>query len=616
MARLARVEDRPTPEEVYNWKVYFNAIIATWAADWVCIYQCVSLSYLKVYPRYDSAFIGTSISLASFKSEFGLTTKSTPEFNFISANIVSVFQAGCFFGAFCGYLAGYFIGRKYGLLMSSAIFILGAGLQCGANSSTGLGIMYAGRIIVGFGIGIASNLAVCCYLEIYTLLTYSHSPFMSQKLLPPAIRGRLIGMYELCWQIGGVIGFWINYGVVLHIPASHKQWFIAFAVQLIPGCLLFIGSFFLVESPRWLVSRDRNAEALKNLATLRNLPEDAPYVAEEYAEIEAAIAHERSLAGAGFFGPLKTVFASKTLRYRILLGSSLFVWQNGTGINAINYYSPTIFKSIGIVGGSTGLLTTGSNSSVLSSGSCILSIPSGRRGVLLIGSIGGAISMYYIGAYIAIAKPAEHPTTKLSAGGQSAIAFFYIWTIFYSPTWNGTPWVVGAGDVPAACKDIHPGMPGRVELVLGLHHHALHTADVHLHGLRRVHLLRLAYGRFRAVHIPPRPSFLFHFPCLCGTDSASLQFILPETKQVPLERMEELFAPGVKPWRAHAIVMARVHETRQLRNDAAASGKESPASFEKGREERTEGCMSCDDQIRYIVMTCVTTVILLLTVLF
>jgi hypothetical protein len=43
----------------------------------------------------------------------------------------------------------------------------------------------------------------------------------------------------------------------------------------------------------------------------------------------------------------------------MLLGTSLFMWQNGTGINAINYYSPTIFKSIGITGTNTGLLTTG-----------------------------------------------------------------------------------------------------------------------------------------------------------------------------------------------------------------------------------------------------------------
>lgn len=41
--------------------------------------------------------------------------------------------------------------------------------------------------------------------------------------------------------------------------------------------------------------------------------------------------------------------------------------------------------------------------------------------------------MYYIGGYIAIAKPASNPTTKIGSGGASAIAFFYIWTIFYGP---------------------------------------------------------------------------------------------------------------------------------------------------------------------------------------
>ncbi|KAJ7302984.1 general substrate transporter [Mycena albidolilacea] len=537
MARLARVEDRPTPPEVYNWKVYFNAIIATWAA---------------VMIGYDSAFIGTSISLASFKSEFGLTTKSTTDFNFISANIVSVFQAGCFFGAFFGYLTGYFLGRKYGLLLSSAIFILGAGLQCGANSSTGLGIMYAGRIIVGFGIGIASNLA----------------PIYVAEIAPPAIRGRLIGMYELCWQIGGVVGFWINYGVTEHIPASHKQWFIAFAVQLIPGAFLFIGSFFLVESPRWLVSRDRNADAIKNLAKLRNLPEDAPYVVEEYTEIEAAIAHERGLAGAGFFGPMKTVFASKTLRYRVLLGSSLFVWQNGTGINAINYYSPTIFKSIGITGGNTSLLTTGVYGIIKLVGALVwllyLVDTFGRRGVLLIGSIGGAISMYYIGAYIAIAKPAQHPTTKLSSGGQSAIAFFYIWTIFYGPTWNGTPWVVGAEMFPQHVRTFTQACQAASNWFWGFI----------ITRFTPQMFTSMGYGVY------------IFFATLMVVSVPFIYFILPETKQVPLERMEELFAPGVKPWKAHDIVMARVHETRQLRNE----GKDSPSStsFEKNRNERAE----------------------------
>lgn len=59
------------------------------------------------------------------------------------------------------------------------------------------------------------------------------------------------------------------------------------------------------------------------------------------------------------WSPIREVFTIGPIFRRMLLGTSLFIWQNGTGINAINYYSPTIFKSIGITGTNTGLFTTG-----------------------------------------------------------------------------------------------------------------------------------------------------------------------------------------------------------------------------------------------------------------
>jgi hypothetical protein len=107
------------------------------------------------------------------------------------------------------------------------------------------------------------------------------------------------------------------------------------------------------------MTRGRKEAAMKSLTYLRNLPEDAPYLVEEYAEIESAIAHERSLVGSAFVGPIRSVFQDRQLWSRLLLGISLFAWQNATGINAINYYSPRIFQSIGVVGQNTSLLTTG-----------------------------------------------------------------------------------------------------------------------------------------------------------------------------------------------------------------------------------------------------------------
>lgn len=127
-------------------------------------------SIAAVMIGYDSAFIGTTISLSSFKSEFGFGKMTTKETDLISANIVSCYQAGCFFGALVsqkkipfpasistllrsvfahpfprpqlGYVVGQLLGRKWGLLASSMLFTLGAGLMLGATGERGLGLIY------------------------------------------------------------------------------------------------------------------------------------------------------------------------------------------------------------------------------------------------------------------------------------------------------------------------------------------------------------------------------------------------------------------------------------------------------------------------------------------
>lgn len=182
MSILKMVEDRPTPKAVYNWRVYLLAAVAS----------CTSCMI-----GYDSAFIGTTLALDSFKSEFHFETMSTATKNLISANIVSCYQAGAFFGAFFAYPIGHFWGRRMGLMSAAIIFVLGAGIMLGANGSRGLGLIYAGRVLAGLGVGAGSNL----------------TPIYISELSPPAIRGRLVGVYELGWQVGGLVGFWINVSV-------------------------------------------------------------------------------------------------------------------------------------------------------------------------------------------------------------------------------------------------------------------------------------------------------------------------------------------------------------------------------------------------------------------
>jgi sugar porter (SP) family MFS transporter len=343
----------------------------------------------------------------------------------VKSNIVSVYQAGAFFGALSAYASNFFIGRKKSLYIYCLVFILGAAMMLGANSHRGLGLIMGGRVLAGFGVGGCSMVV----------------PIYISEMAPPAVRGRLVGIYELGWQIGGLVGFWINYGISETIPNHKNNWLIPFAVQLIPGGILFFGTIWLRESPRWLFNKGRRQEALRNLCWMRNLPADHLYIVEEVAFIDAAIEEQRASIGPGFWGPFKAVAKSKSLQWRMFLGAILFMWQNGSGINAINYYSPTVFASIGISGTNTGFLTTGIFGVVKTALTIIwllyLIDRLGRRRLLMIGAIGGSLCMWYIGAYIKLAGVHSSPNGQLSSAGISAIFFFYLWTAFYTPSWNG-----------------------------------------------------------------------------------------------------------------------------------------------------------------------------------
>lgn len=230
---------------------------------------------------------------------------------------------------------------------------------------------------------------------------------------------------------------------------SHKQWLIPFAIQLIPGGCLLLGAIWLPESPRWRFAQGQRERALKDLCWIRNLPQDHTYILEEVEAIDAHVGWTRTHVGAGFWKPFLAMKDPK-VRWRLLLGSSLFLWQNGSGINAINYYSPTVFSSLGVTGPNTGFLTTG----IFGVVKTILTFlwlfwlidRLGRTKLLMFGAFSGSLCMWYIAAYIKIADPTHHKNTsgKLSSGGISAMFFFYLWTAFYTPSWNGTPWVINS----------------------------------------------------------------------------------------------------------------------------------------------------------------------------
>ena len=523
MGILSFVEDRPTPKAVYNWRVYTCACIASFASCMI---------------GYDSAFIGTTLALPSFVDEFKMnpTQMNPAHLALTKANIVSVYQAGAFFGSFGAYVSSYYLGRRKSLVIFSTIFILGAGLMLGANGQRGLGLIIGGRVLAGIGVGGASNMV----------------PIYISELAPPAIRGRLVGIYELGWQIGGLVGFWINYGLQETMAPSHRQWIIPFAVQLIPAGLLLMGAFWIRESPRWLFTKGRREQAIQNLCWIRNLPADDLYIVEELAAIDAQLEYERVHVGAGFWKPFAALKQPKVL-WRFFLGGMLFLWQNGSGINAINYYSPTVFKSIGITGTSTGFLTTGIFGVVKTVVTVFwllwLIDRLGRRNLLMIGAAGGSLCMWFIGAYIALSNPtgkAPAPGTKLSSGGIEAMFFFYLWTAFYTPSWNGTPWVVNSEMFSQNTRSLGQASAAANNWFW----------NFIISRFTPQMFITMGYGVY------------FFFASLMILSIPFVYFLLPETKSIPLERMDELFE--IKPLRkANAVMMVKLKEEEEDFRQAA-----------------------------------------------
>jgi MFS family permease len=129
--------------------------------------------------RTNEGFIGGTIALTAFRNDFGFTGKDTNTINFYSANVVSCFQGGCFFGAFFIFPITEKIGRRFALMLCAAVFQIGSLIQTLAFGH--LEAIYAGRFVGGLAVG-----AACLIVPVFIA-----------EISPPAIRGRMVGFFEI-----------------------------------------------------------------------------------------------------------------------------------------------------------------------------------------------------------------------------------------------------------------------------------------------------------------------------------------------------------------------------------------------------------------------------------
>lgn len=324
---------------------------------------------------------------------------------------------GCAFGAImAGYLSDRF-GRKKVLIVTAILFIISS---IGAMFPRNLTEFLTARFIGGLGIGAASML----------------SPLYISEIAPSRNRGRLVSLYQLAIVIGINLIYFVNLVIASFGDEAwnvETGWRYMLGSGTIPAVLFLVLLFIVPESPRWLVKKGKYDDALDTLEKV-NGTEEGKNVLNEIKE---------SLGQEG--GTLSNLF-NRRLKPALVIGVVLALFSQITGINAIIYYAPEIFKAIGFASESALLQTVliGSINTLFTFVALWLIDRAGRKTLLQWGVAG------MIGCLLAIGFCFHFNLTN----GPWLVLFILAYIAFFASSLGPIPWVLISEIFPTKTRGI------------------------------------------------------------------------------------------------------------------------------------------------------------------
>ncbi|KAI9022782.1 general substrate transporter [Phycomyces nitens] len=329
--------------------------------------------------------------------------------------LVAIFELGAWFTSYPASWVMDTYGRKWTILLGSLVFIVGGILQ--TASSKIVELMF-GRLIAGFGIGFLSTV-----LPVYTAeLSRAHN------------RGRVTVLGMSVNMFGYMSSAFIDYG----FSFLQNDW--SFRGPLLLQCvfavILAVGCLALPESPRFLVTKEKNDAALQVLANLHGKPMSDPKVTKEHDDIIEAVTYERTLGEASWLEML-TVH-----KRRSFIAIAVQAFGQLQGINIVTYYAPKMYETV-LGKGNITILFAGFTALVYFVGALVAAVlvdKLGRRPLFM----GGSLTMIIWLVLMAVFN-------KVSLGLTSAIlviVFTMIYVFTFGVTWACLDWLYPAEIFP------------------------------------------------------------------------------------------------------------------------------------------------------------------------
>lgn len=282
--------------------------------------------------------------------------------------LVSSVLIGAVIGAATNGVLADMFGRKKIILATALIFILGS-IMCAFAPN--VYVLIASRIFVGFAVGIV-NFVVPLYLS---------------EISPKNLRGTLVSLYQWAITSGILFSYFINAAFAQHV----YNWRLMLFAGVLPGLVLFVGMCLMSDTPRWLVSKNREDEAK---TVFKKIEPDLD-TEKEIQEIKMTLKSE---------GQEKKFRFKKFMIMPFVVGVGIMFAQICTGINTIIYYAPTIFKTAGFDSNLTAIYATtgiGVVNFVMTIVAVFFTDRLGRKPLLYFGLTGVMLSLFALGTSFA-----------------------------------------------------------------------------------------------------------------------------------------------------------------------------------------------------------------------